>query len=227
MADNSNFRQFVAQAGIGGMHGTQAYAGDRWKLLSGTVTGTANSNGDGYRNITLNGTICQIVSNPEANMTAFVGTISGTATAVYADGELTITSSGGVLDWVLLLPGGWDNAPNYVPKGYVPELLECQRYCFPIRGGIYLNGFATDGSTLCLLINTPVRMRSNPSLTAPLNVYTFLNGVAEYISNWSLNGVFDTGVGLKCPKGQYTHTVSSVAIAGYKRDNDTMLCCDL
>lgn len=128
--DNSDFTQFIAQAGIGGNHGNQAYSGDRWILDSGTVTGEANENGNGYRNITLNGTIRQKVANPPEVGSVFVETISGTATAKYQNGEITITSNGGVLRNVLLCEGEYtvDNKPKYQPKGYGVELTECLRY---------------------------------------------------------------------------------------------------
>ena len=101
-AHNSDFTRFVAQAGVGGLHGTQAYAGDRWILDSGTVRGTANADGNGYKNIILNGTIRQKVENPPATGKAKVETVSGTATVSYTNGELTITSSGGIIKNVLL-----------------------------------------------------------------------------------------------------------------------------
>ena len=138
-AHNSDFRHWIAQAGIGGAHGLQAYGGDRWILDSGTITGTENSNGNGYGNITLNGTIRQIVSDPEPVMTAFVGMISGTAQVSYANGELMITSAGGVLDWVLLLPGEWVDAPKYIPKGFLSELNECKYYYQRLKLSIWMN----------------------------------------------------------------------------------------
>ena len=128
LTDNSDFTQFVAQAGVGGLHGTQAYAGDRWILGSGTVTGEANENGNGYRNITLNGTIRQIIANPPAVGTAGVEMISGTATVSYTNGELTITSSGGIIKNVLLCAA--ETMPEYQPKGYGSELAECMRYYY-------------------------------------------------------------------------------------------------
>lgn len=129
-ADNSDFTQFVAQAGVGGNHGTQAYAGDRWILDSGTVTGSANSNGNGYSNIKLNGTIRQIVANPPDVGTVAVEMVSGTATAVYSSGAVTITSNGGVIKNVRLFKGNYtaDNMPAYQPTGYGAELAECWRY---------------------------------------------------------------------------------------------------
>lgn len=128
--DNSDFTQFIAQAGIGGKHGNQAYAGDRWILDSGTVTGEANENGNGFSNIQLNGTIRQIVGNPPAVGSVFVEMVSGTATATYQNGEVIITSNGGVIRNVLLCEGEYteDNKPKYQPKGYGAELAECLRY---------------------------------------------------------------------------------------------------
>ena len=124
--DNSDFTQFVAQAGIGGNHGTQAYAGDRWILDNGSVTGEANENGNGYRNITLNGTIRQIVANPLAVGVCGIEMESGTATVRYENGQVIITSSGGVIKNVQLCEG--DVIPKYRAKGYGAELYECQWY---------------------------------------------------------------------------------------------------
>lgn len=125
--DNSDFTQFVAQAGIGGLHGTQAYAGDRWILDSGEVTGVANENGNGYSGITLNGTIRQIVANPPEVGTAAVEMISGTAEVSYADGAVTITSAGGVIKNAALYEGTYtaENMPKYQPRGYGVEVVNC------------------------------------------------------------------------------------------------------
>lgn len=129
-ADNSDFTQFVAQARVGGNHGTQAYAGDRWILDSGTVTGDANENGNGYSNIKLTGTIRQIIANPPAVGSVFVETVSGSASASYRNGEVTITSNGGVIKNVALYEGEYAtaNKPKYQRRGYGTELSECLRY---------------------------------------------------------------------------------------------------
>ena len=61
---NSNFKQWVAQAGIMGMHGTKQYAGDAWICTNGNVSGKLNSDGEGYTDITLSsgGRIDQVVA---------------------------------------------------------------------------------------------------------------------------------------------------------------------
>lgn len=127
---NSDFFHFVALAGVGGKHGTQAYAGDRWILDSGTVTGSQNADGTGYTDITLNGTIRQIVANAPDGATAAVEMVSGTAEIAYTNGEVTITSAGGVIRGADLFVGNFTAAerPVYQPRGYAAELAECQRY---------------------------------------------------------------------------------------------------
>lgn len=130
LLDNSDFTKFIAQAGVGGSHGSQAYAVDRWILDSGAVAGTANSNGDGYSGITLNGTIRQKVPSAPAAATAAIGMVSGTASIAYSGGEVTITSSGGVIQWAALYEGEYtaETMPAYQPKGFAAELAECMRY---------------------------------------------------------------------------------------------------
>ena len=125
--DNSDFANLVAQAGIGGNHGSIAYAADRWTLDSGTVSYAAGVG------LTLNGTIRQKLEFPPTGETsAFVGMASGAASISYADGAVTITSSGGVLKWAALYGGVYSAAtmPDYQPKGYGAELAECQRYYY-------------------------------------------------------------------------------------------------
>lgn len=189
-AHNSDFKRFVAQAGVGGLHGTQAYAGDRWILDSGTVRGTANSDGNGYKNIILNGTIRQKVENPPATGKARVETVSGTATASYANGELTITSSGGTLKNVLLCAA--ESLPEYQPKGYGAELMECLRYCWI---GTYEFMPSKMFGTNYLLGNFrfPVPMRTIPSVVikswnGTLNDVTFWGNGADCGLSVGING---------------------------------------
>ena len=156
LLDNSDFTNLVAQAGIGGNHGTIAYAADRWILDSGTVSYEADVG------LTLNGTIRQKIEHQPAGQTsAFVGMASGAASISYADGAVTITSSGGVLKWAALYKGEYtaETLPEYQPKGYGAERAECQRYYLPDCGR-YTNGFAYGGLSYAdTLVPTPVKMR--------------------------------------------------------------------
>jgi hypothetical protein len=163
--NNSDFTQFVAQTGIGGNHGTQAYAGDRWILDSGTVTGDAREDGNGYTNVTLNGTIRQSVANAPDVGTAAIEMVSGTAQIFYADGQITITSNGGVIKNVALYDGNFnaDNQPKYQPKGYGAELAECMRYyqSIAVNSNLYLAN-TNDFRCNCLY---SVRMRILPTIS--------------------------------------------------------------
>jgi hypothetical protein len=168
-AHNSNFTKFIAQAGIGGKHSETAYyAGDRWILDSGTVTGVARADGNGYTNITLNGTIRQIVENAPDVGTAAIEMVSGTADISYETGEITITSNGGVIRNVRLLKGAYpaDNVPNYQPKSYSAELMECMRYFYRQQysvGGY--PGYANSATIARCTLLLPVEMRVVPSMT--------------------------------------------------------------
>ncbi len=121
LLDNSDFE--IAQAGYGGSHGAQAYACDRWKLISGTVN-------HGNAGLTLNGTIAQGLENaPSGPVTAAAS--AGTITYDASAKTVTIaTTEATVIAWAALYEGSYtaDTLPPYTPKGYAAELAECQRY---------------------------------------------------------------------------------------------------
>lgn len=167
--DNSDFLHFVAQAGIGGKHGNQDYAGDRWILDSGTVTGEAREDGNGYTNIKLNGTIRQIVANSPDVGTAAIEMVSGTADISYASGAITITSNGGVIKNVRLFKGNYtdDNMPAYQPKGYGAELIGCKRY-YRQYGSTTLSGWINSTKDTIVLCFDYTDMRIVPTINADI-----------------------------------------------------------
>lgn len=164
--DNSDFIHPIAQAGYGGVHGSQKYATDRWKL-TGTVSFQENVG------LTLNGTMRQILEfKPSGDVTAIVKTASGIgtnnglttdATITYDDGLVTVQSSGGVIEWVALYQGVYDNIytiPTYKSKGYSIEYENCRRFYTQV--GLYgLTGFVAQGGTSGILrLPTNLVMRS-------------------------------------------------------------------
>ena len=178
LLDNSDFTNPVAQAGVGGNHGTQAYAVDRWILTSGTVS---HQEGTG---LTLNGTITQKLEHPPAGaVSPFVGTVSGQASISYSAGAVTITSSGGVIAWAALYLGTYteQTAPAYRPKGYGAELAECMRY-YQIN---YLSNAAYNPGSAIQGISYPVRMRLAPTITIFDEA-----GNEGYISAWGKHGQY-------------------------------------
>lgn len=159
LLDNSDFTNLVAQAGIGGNHGTLAYAADRWILTSGSVSYTAGTG------LTLNGTITQKLENAPTTAYSYVGMASGKASISYASGAVTITSRGGVIKWAALYESEYtaETLPNYQPKGYSAELLECQRYYYRINGitdkhFVFAAGLRI-GNDIQMVSNIPTNMR--------------------------------------------------------------------
>lgn len=170
--DNSDFTNLVAQAGIGGNHGSVAYAADRWKLTSGTVTYTA---GTGLK---LNGTITQVLEKAPTGGSCFVGMASGTATIALDGNTITITSSGGVIKWAALYAEKYTEAtkPEYQAKGYGAEFAECQRYYFPFSSTDPIAigyGFATNG-VLC--VAAIPAMRATASVVISGTIYMRRSG---------------------------------------------------
>lgn len=185
LLDNSYFRYPVAQAGIGGNHGNQAYAVDRWILTTGSVS---HQEGVG---LTLNGTITQkLEHNPIFNAQAFVGMASGQASISYSDGAVTITSSGGVIAWAALYDT-YENVyseqvlPEYHPKGYAAEFVECQRYYrnynLTYAASLILPGFVTSSAKIIELFppdTTPMRTSSPTILFSGTVIIRGVNGYA-------------------------------------------------
>lgn len=188
---NVDFANPVAQAGIGGLHGSVAYALDRWKLISGTVSGSSNG-------LTLNGTIRQIrefsIGFP---VVPSIEMHSGTATITYDDSTkyCDITSSGGVIKRPhlgLREITDWTKIPR---EKYENALRECQRYfCTNMHAynnvtSYIVNAIAYDASSIsgCLF---PVPMRTTPAVA-----FKDFSGNAQKINskvNASLNYAITT-----------------------------------
>lgn len=160
LLDNSWFVYPFCQVDVGDTHGgTQAYAVDRWKLVSGTaqyVDGTG---------LKLTGTISQVLETTPGTTSAFVGMASGTATISRNGNTVTIQSSGGVIKWAALYDGTYtaDNMPEYQYKGYAAEELECKRYFGVIYDWMFVPAVMTWDHKINLMIPWPVWMRVNPT----------------------------------------------------------------
>ena len=114
----------VAQAGIGGNHGSVPYAADCWKLVSGTVSAAPGGG------LVLNGAIRQTLETAAGlDAVASINVTSGTATAAYDDAakQFDITSSGGTIKRAHLGLVAIVEWPKLPPTNYDKELSKCQR----------------------------------------------------------------------------------------------------
>lgn len=169
--DNTDFTNPVAQAGVGGNHGSVAYALDRWILVSGTVS--ASSNG-----LTLNGVIRQI--REKSIGSAVVPSIemySGTATITYDDTTkyCDIVSSGGVIKRPhlgLSTISNWSKMPCMDSD---VNLLKCQKHYLKIAN-FYAYGFAASDSLAYVAFTPPAPMRTTPSVLADNIGILYSNG---------------------------------------------------
>lgn len=125
LLDNSDFVRRVNQRGVSGTITTAGYFIDRWKLVSGSVTLSA----DGLQ-LAAGTVIAQILEYAAGtDVIASLGITSGTASAAYDNATKTYTitaTTACTLIWAKLEKGSI--ATPYVPKGYGAELAECMRY---------------------------------------------------------------------------------------------------
>ena len=158
LLDNSDFR--IAQAGYGGMHGTQKYACDRWydtygfgsfsfnELQGLTVAYGTNhaylvqkiKDASLYHGKTMtmafglsDGTIRTANGVWLDNTPSFaINFDNGTATLYTNSVDLVVTSGSLTVKWAALYEGSYtaDTLPAYQPKGYAVELAECQMYLY-------------------------------------------------------------------------------------------------
>lgn len=187
LLSNSDFTHPVAQAGIGGKHGNQAYAVDRWILTTGSVNQRDNG-------LQLNGTITQKLEHPPTGeVSASVGMASGQANISYSDSTVTISSAGGVVAWAALYSGAYDadTMPEYRPKGYGVELAECQRYYkrVELRG---ITGFVDNVTTNIVfnLCDTPMRIEPTAVIVASGNAISYAGNIGSIVL--TINSVIGT-----------------------------------
>lgn len=208
--DNTDFTNPVAQAGVGGMHGSVAYALDRWKLLSGTVSWSSNG-------LTLNGTIRQIrefaIGFP---VVPSIEMHSRTATITYDDSTkcCDITSAGGVIKRPhlgLRAIEDWSKMPK-VDRDFT--LLKCRKYYKQVGIGCIGIWQGTDRAFFSCAFD--VQMRTEPVLyliSSDVTLHTL--GVGDVIStSAALTGLTHTTVS----------GIDYVAVSGFSGGIDKAVC---
>lgn len=99
-----------------------------------------------------------------------------------------VNTDGKTLVWAALYEGTYtaDTLPAYVAKGYVQELLECQRYFYllPNAGGhIYYGGYNNSADNARISVFTPVPMRIVPTISIEnvekLSIFSLESGMVS------------------------------------------------
>lgn len=186
LLDNSDFSNPVNQRGLSSYTGS--YGIDRWRVW-GTGVLTVNSgcisvaNDSAFQYLpqsavkskmhTLaakktNGTLLVHSANP---LSAFAWAANGLGLGL--DSNVVVGLPVGEYEWAALYEGEYtaESLPNYQPKGYTSELLECQRYYY--QSWDTAEGFndscpaliAASGWALPPMAYFPVEMRIKPTVT--------------------------------------------------------------
>ena len=179
LLDNWYFANPVNQRDVSGTISSAGYFLDRWKLVSGSVTISADG-------ITLNGTMQQVLE------TAPVGTVTASAMTQAGVGEVvptynsatktvTVTAAGKKLVAVKLELGSQQTLAHQVSGAWVlnempdygEELTKCMRYLqviatpYDTSGNGVAIGYANNAVDLWVPIPLAVPMRISPTPTIP------------------------------------------------------------
>jgi hypothetical protein len=188
LLDNSDFTNPVNQRGATSYTG--AYGIDRWRTWN-TDTLIKNS---GYISVT--GSLFQYLYPSECENKVYTlaakksdGTVIVCSQNVLnpfswydnglglgLDGNIVVALGSGDYVWAALYEGEYtvDTLPEYQPKGYTAELLECQRYFLkvPTSSCRYAATLGENTNSVYFLFNTNVPMRTTPAVSGSLR-FTF------------------------------------------------------
>lgn len=167
LLDNSDFRNPVNQRGKNSYTGDGAYTIDRWVIM-GDATIAVNSGSITIGSASGDGRVGQIIPQQyvKDGYTAFALRTDGTLVSLTVwgneSGHIVVAVPPGEYLWAALYVGEYtaETLPEYIPKGYAAELMECQRYYqqYSVVGlTCRNNGYAT---TLL-----PVTMRVAPTIS--------------------------------------------------------------
>lgn len=204
LLDNSDFRNPVNQRGAESYTGS-VYSIDRWRSWNDDNTVTVSDN---CITISGNAHFAQYVNadlmEAGKTYTCAVKMKNGAvyvASGVYPMSDIAQTdvfrfilsdaeesnvtiNAGGEYEWAALYEGEYtaDTLPEYIPKGYTAELMECQRYYLKLEGSVNVvyPAYSVSATQADVTIPVAVPMRITPTLTvgdvSGISVYTSTTG---------------------------------------------------
>lgn len=213
LLDNSDFRNPVAQAGIGGSHGSEKYVCDRWLDRYGCGTyslsegvgitlsyGTNHcyctqriNNASQYYGKTM--TLAAQLSDGTIYIHSGTYLSSGTSFRISASNwlfdlqsngvELVVMSGSITIAWAALYEGAYDAStlPAYQPKGYAAELAECQMYYYAVENELLFSAWADINGCLDYTVLLPQTMRAIPTVTFDKLQYADESGYVSFANS--------------------------------------------
>lgn len=145
--------------------------------------------------------------------------IFDTEPAQYADIRLTSGTTAGIV-WAALYEGEYtaETLPEYRPKGYAAELLECQRYYWRTNfdGNTYgFAGHVQSGTEARISVPCPVMMRANPTVTGDVSNMSIIPSLG------SPTAIAGTQADAACVHLRLAGTYSTTGIVCLARFNKT------
>ena len=221
LLDNSDFRNPVNQRGSVSYTGKPVYTIDRWKIYDGTLSVSS----DGY--VSYTGQFLQYIDGVdfdkpytfavgiEAGIVCVSGKFSEHPTASLGNTKITMAVSNdygevvlepangntvGGAYWAALYEGECtaETLPEYQPKGYGAELLECQRYYTNMRILVGTQASAPKR----MFFQLPQIMRITPTVTFELVDGTEPNRV-DIFDNATLD--------VQAAEGSYSHIYARIS----------------
>lgn len=193
--DNSNFRNPVNQRGQTSYTGT-SYKIDRWASYYTDSELTINN---GYISVRNNG-VYQLVPFADMVFSAFACRTSGEIVKLQTQnnsshGTTTVFLPTGDWLWAALYEGEYteETIPDYHPKGFAHELLECQRYYVELDHYALGTGYSGSGGDVTIFINTPIQMRAVPRIICDGAIRARYGGTAYYTLDNCGIAAFDRG----------------------------------
>lgn len=87
-----------------------------------------------------------------------------------------------------------ENLPEYQPKGYAAELLECQRYFINLGNSSFGFGFVSANGTSCgIIIPMPTKMRATPTVTVD-NFRIKYRTLQKSVSNFAVTKINSSSI---------------------------------
>ena len=226
LLDNSDFLNPVNQRGETSWN-ANGYTIDRWMIYSEDTDKRTVSLSDSGLTCGYSGVVRQIIPSNVVDYdlsTAAYTIIEWLAPGlklvrhegIYKNdnGNYVVTLDKGTFTHVALYEGIYENnTPEYQPKGYAAELLECQRYFYAIPSSVAVSypGYIYSTTQARITIQTPTVMRAVPSISVGamgnLNLYDSKSNTVTGVSVIGRNG---NGISLKCNGKYSTANVTAV-----------------
>ena len=204
--DNSDFRNPVNQRGATSYTGT-SYKIDRWASYYSGSELTVNN---GYISVRNNG-VYQIVPFADMVFSAFACRTSGEIVKLQtqnnsSQGTTTVFLPTGDWLWAVLYEGEYteEALPEYHPKGFAHELLECQRYYVEIDHYALGTGYSGAGNDVTIFLQTPIQMQAVPRIICDGAIRARYGGTEYYTLDSCRIEAFNRG---------YSATIRLIGIA--------------